>query len=481
MAVTLAAVFTLDDKFSMKIKKIIQSQNEYEKAAKKSEDATERFNKKLGESGTSAGHASSGMDSMIGKIAKLVSVATLAKKALDLMFSAVNTAALQETQETTFQALLHNDAAGTALYQWIAAYDKTSQLNREDIAKGVTSLLPMTRDMDQIKQFVKMMERLYAKDPSQGSDGAAFALKELLSGDTVSARNRYGITGVSGDTIRDMVASGDIQGALDYISDALDRFGATQEVVDRNFTNLTTQVNMFKSNLLTAISEQAQPVMEQLSRTVQQLNADMEAGKYQPFINLMVNGFEAIGNAIAWVAQNAEWLIPVVGGLVTAMAAYNTVMAAYNAVMAVATVLQNGFKFGIAGLAAGVVAVTAGVAATTALMSAAVSDVEAKSANAAVDEEAAYKNAQSQMDPLGVEITNTDPISVKGTVDIEQENLRYMADMAGMKFFAQYSVVQPQMVIQNQNVTKEADWEEGYRKFAEFTAEQMEVQPEGVY
>lgn len=469
MAQTLAAVFSLNDKYTATITKIMKSQDAYEKKARQVDKATENFGKRMAHIKADADKGGGGVSSLAAKIGGLVSIAYIGQKALSGMFSAINTSALQQVQETTFQALLNSDKIGSQLYAYVGAYAKTSALGREDIAKGVTSFLTVSRDINQIEQLIKMTERLYAKDPTQGAEGAVFALKEALAGDTISLRNRYGITGLSGESLR----GADTAGKLEQIDSALNQFGATQAVVDKNFNNLSTQINIFKSNLRTAIGEEATPAMMTLSGVVQRLNADMEAGKFQPFINLMIGGMEFIGNAIAWVADNATWLIPVLAGVVTGIIAYNIATAA----AAVVTMAAFGNWAGIALMAVGVTAAVVG-------MGAAMADVEAKSATVGTN----LADAKNQLGTslpttkTPVEITNTAPISVTGTVDIEQENIKYLMDMAGQKFFAQYS--HNTVVPQNQTtvyVEKTADANEVVGIIEQSLTQALNTAPQGAY
>src|SRR5699024_6094838 len=155
--------------------------------------------------------------------------------------SAINLSAMQQVQETTFQALLNSQEAGSALYDYVSAYARTSALGREDIANAVTAYSAYTKNIDQLEQLIKMTERLYAKDPTQGASGAVFAMRELLSGDTMSIKDRFNMSGFSGETIRNFANTGDIEGLLSYVDAQFNKFGATQAVVDANFDNLTTR------------------------------------------------------------------------------------------------------------------------------------------------------------------------------------------------------------------------------------------------
>ena len=475
MAQTLQAVFTLSDRYSSAIARIMKSQDDFTRKQALADQATAVFNKRMADIKSSADTAGAGVNGLVTKIGGLVSAAYLGKKALEGMFSAVNLSALQKVQETTFQALTHSDQIGSQLYAYVSRYAEKSALGREDVAQGVTSALTVTRDLGQIEQFIKMIERLYAKDPTKGAQQAVFSLKELLAGDVVSARGVYGITGVSGDYIRKLTGAGDIQGAFDYISASLDKFGATQEVVDRNFTGLTTQTNVFTSNLKTAIGEAATPVMNQLAVTMQRLNANLDAGKYQPFISVMVNGMQMIGNGVMWVADNANWLIPVLGALVGGLLIYKTVMTVVAGVTAVVGMVTAATTMSVLQFL-GVVAAVAGAGAIMANLS---KSVDASIAGVNFD---SLPEALSKTE-IPVEVSNTAPISVKGEVEIESESLRYFADFANAKFLAMYStsMIQPQMIVENQTINENADWDEGYERFGDMIAEQAAGMPKGDY
>ena len=84
---------------------------------------------------------------------------------------AINLSAMQKVQETTFQALLNHKEAGSALYDYVSAYAKISALGREEIANAVTAYTAYTKNAEQLERLIKLTERLYAKDPSQGGRG----------------------------------------------------------------------------------------------------------------------------------------------------------------------------------------------------------------------------------------------------------------------------------------------------------------------
>lgn len=195
------------------------------------------------------------------------------------------------------------------------------------------------------------------------------------------------------------------------------------------FDNLTTQTNIFTSNLKTAIAESATPAMETLAGTMRRLNAEMDAGKYQPFIALMANGMELIGSGIAWVAENLNCLAPAVLGGATAFIVYKGVQMTATAAMAI-------FKAVTALTTGNVIQLTAAVAGLVGGM-AAMSAVSKKiDAGVEMDMESAKKqfadlsaNLPTAGAKLPVEVANSAPIRVKGEVEIEEESMRYLLDI----------------------------------------------------
>ena len=447
---------------------------------------TEQAYKKLGDhqggvDGWNAG--SSGVRSLIGDAASFAAVGIAARKAWKGTMDAINLSAMQKVQETTFQALLNSKAAGSALYDYVSAYAKVSVLGREDLANAVTAYSAYTKNADQLERMMKLTERLYAKDPTQGAEGAVFAMRELLSGDTMSIKDRFNMSGFSGEMIRNFANTGDIEGMLDYVDQMFNRFGATQEVVDANFDNLTTQTNIFTSNLKTAIAESATPAMETLAGTMRRLNAEMDAGKYQPFIALMANGMELIGSGIAWVAENLNWLAPAVLGGATAFIVYKGVQMTATAAMAIFKAVTALTTLDVVNLTAAVAGLVGGMAAMSAVSKQIDAGVEMDMESAKKQFADLSANLPAAGAKLPVEVANSAPIKVKGEVEIEEESMRYLLDIQGQKWLAKFSTatLAPQMIFNGTTIEKTADFDE----FAEYALESLrtsvETAADGVY
>lgn len=490
MANTLESIMRLTDEYTATMSKIVQSANAGTKATQGAENSTKTLSATLRSVSPSASLAQTGVNGLIGKLTALVSTAYLARKAFDFLWDSIKTGATQQVQKTTFQALMKNQQAGTDVYNFVSAYARQSALDRESLSSAATSFLAFTRDSNQLKQLLDLTQRLYMWNPEQGAEGAVFALKEVMTGQTMSLKNRFNMNGVSAEKIQDFASKGDIAGTIDYLNQVFNRFGATQGVVDANFKSLTVQMQLFKSNLMSAIGDESNGAVQSLSATFQQLNSDMQAGKFQPFFTVMANGTALLASGLSWITQNAYILIPAIGGVVSALVVFNTAMSISRNIAA----LTGATVSAVAGNWVGAAALIAGAAATIGLStaltkqnddlkktSAALTTAQA-AAKLAADQKAAGLSTKGNA-AVPTTVANKNPIKVSGTVEIEKENLKYMFDAATAKFFASFNAtkVEPVLTIQHQEVTEKADMQEINHAMANMISEAAGVTAGGRY
>lgn len=397
-----------------------------------------------------------------------------------MAWEAIQTATKQTIQLNTMSAIVGNDKVGQGLYQWISDYAEESMLGREDISQGVMSFLSTTRNMDELKQLVGMAERLYAKDPTQGSEGAVFALKEILAGDTLSMRNRYGITGFSGDKIRELIANGQTAEAIQYISDVMDKFGASEEVVQKNADSLSTQLNILTSNFKTEFGENMMSVMEALLPTIKQLSEDLSAGKFQPFFTVMATGATWVANAFSFLAQNANIVIPLVAGVVTALLTYNVA----SMIATVSTTLLN-----TALLACPLtwLAIVLGVGVgALAYFTSGVKDLKNTLATDTKVGNIDYESQDFKDLLANTKVQTTlegETVSVTGNVNIEEDNLKYLLDIAEREYVAKFSTatLAPQISVTFGDVHQEADVNQIIDQLDSSISEMIATEAEGAY
>lgn len=193
----------------------------------------------------------------------------------------------------------------------------------------------------------------------------------------------------------------------------------------------------------------------------------------------MVYGMDMIGNGIAWVVENLNWIAPTLVGVMTALIIYNGVMKVVNTttqILGITTgILTGGWVKAAAALAAFIGSAAAISAVTKSV------DTETKQSIADIKNQLGAGLAGTA--DIDAHITNTDPIKVTGEVEIEKENMRYLLDAASQKFYAQFStaMLAPQVNIYGQTIEKTADIREVLPVLAEGLTEAGEAYAEGVY
>lgn len=493
IANTLDDLLKLADQYSANMEKILQTSKKYRSYQKMALTATQEFKSGLANIKNVSNDASNGIGKINQKISDTISKAKLGKKALDLMISGVKNGANQQVQEISLQSMLGSETAGSALYEYNEAYGaQKSVLGVAGVQNAAKAFLPYTHEPDELTRMYGLAERLYARDPSQGTDNAVSSVQALLAGDASGIQDNYHIAGVDEETVKGFTGSGDMGGAIDYLDGVFNNFGATQEMVDKNFLSLQTQAARFGENMQYAMGDQSGPVVQGLSILLQQLNDQLLSGGFDWFFNAVGNGMQMLGYAMQWVADNSSTLISVLKTVVIALAIYQTAMkmaAIMTEVMNLATGIASGNIFKI------IASITGGIAGVAAfsLLDNLLPDTTQDGMFDNLDQ--AHANAKKEMansktptlsamnQKVQAEITNTAPIAVTGEVEIQKEVLRYQFDLAAQKAMAVFRMQQfvPQVIIQNQNVSQTADLNEINLSLGDMVYQNQQLQPAGVY
>ena len=448
----------MEDRFTSQIKTIIGGADDAEKKIRAVTVAVGEF----GQQQEKIRHIADGFDSVNNKLLKTASLAYMAKKGFDVLMGGIKTSATLMSQENTLKALVCS-AAGSALMDYNKAYARRSMFDVTQVNAGSIGFLNYTRDIGQLDRMQQMAERLYAKDPNQGAEGAMFAMKELLSGDVVSARNRYGITGVSGETIRGFMDSGNTGAALDYIDAALNRFGATVEAMEANRDNLLVTWEMFTSNLSADWGEALTNATGSANVFAQTLYDLQQAGNLQPVLAVAAEGAELLATGLTWVGNNLQWIIPVSGGAAIGLLTYTAAtegmkivtkaaefaVALFNKEIALTTVMTGPM----------VIAVLAGAAALLVLTGAfdKASNAMDNFVGNKIEDLRNIAGVELGKTELPVSIANTEPISVRGEVQIEDQSIKYIYDLAEARRMREYSGVTVNVNSQFGDIHRDAD------------------------
>ncbi|RXI38841.1 hypothetical protein DP129_10925 [Clostridium tetani] len=293
------------------------------------------------------------------------------KKGIDLTIVG---AAKLEQQLITISGMLGNKEVGKAFFGELNKYANISVYGLKEFNTITRSFIQFTKNTDKLMQLNKTAEKLAFLDPTQGLEGAGFALKEALSGDFMSVRQRFGFGKADAEILK---ASKSMDDFINKFNKLLASKGATDKAMEEFNQSAIAQFNNLKSNIETAFSQAGENALNAVKPILSRINQGFRNGSFQPFFDGINAGITIIANAVVWVSDviqsgvdivskvfnavliNIEntgialWaLSPIILGLVAAWGTYNAVIFITNALitithglMAIWTFLTNGLTF----------------------------------------------------------------------------------------------------------------------------------------
>ncbi|MBX4145971.1 hypothetical protein [Paenibacillus lautus] len=283
----------------------------------------------------------------------------------------------QQEMVNTFTSRSGNDALGKAIYdQTVQQALKYGQDVNASLL-GSMSFMSATMDPKQLTDMNKLSMRLAKLNPTEGLEGAAFSLKELLSGDYTSISERFNI---SRSMLKDSEARlagmrGDVDGFIKGMDKMLDQQNLTEEAFEKMLDSPAAKWNKaiqtFKFNMASA----GESGLQSLAPLFDKINAGFDSGEFQSTFDMLSWVISGAVRSLLWFLDTAtqvftffrtNWplLQPIVYGLVGALGSLALIMALNKVGMivgAIATGIQtaalfvqaaavNGLKFAWAGL-----------------------------------------------------------------------------------------------------------------------------------
>jgi hypothetical protein len=148
----------------------------------------------------------------------------------------------------------------------------------EEMAKATASLMPAAKQSGtELEELVKLSEILAASNPAQGLEGAAFSLREALSGDFVSIVERFNLPRQRLNELKEQGVP-----ALQAISQAMQEMGLDADLVSNLGQTAAGRWRTFKDTLVGLAAAATQPIFAAFSGE--------------------------LGNINGLLAQNAPWL-----------------------------------------------------------------------------------------------------------------------------------------------------------------------------
>jgi hypothetical protein len=222
-----------------------------------------------------------------------------------LFSGTVGAAMEQKKMEDMFIARTGNTEVGKAMFEKFKA---DALAAGQDVTKSLQSSLSFfstTQNVDQLTKLNNLAQRMNAFDSAgNGIEGAAFALKEAMSGDIVSLAERFNMskTDIRAFKIDEYGKAGDMDNFIKAFDQLLEKQKMGQAAFDTMMASPAKQVEVLGNNMKSMFAGAGVAAMESLLPLITMLNTAFQAGTFDRF-------FEALSSGINRVVQGALWLL----------------------------------------------------------------------------------------------------------------------------------------------------------------------------
>lgn len=268
--------------------------NSQDNASNRQEQLNNSFNR-----GTSSA------DGLVGKVKGLVKAylgIQAAKEGIDLT---VGGAMRAQQQLFTLQGIMGNKDVGTAYFNNLQKKANESVFAFEDFAGNARKYMQFTKNTDSLDKLANLSERLTLMDPTQGLQGAGFALKEMMSGDGVSLKERFGFGKADIEILK---ASKSMDEFISKFDTLLNKKGFTESMLEQYNQSAAAQFDNLKSNFKTAMAQSGNGALEALMPIITTLNQAFNTGTFQPFFDGLSMGLRIIADICVGFANVIQWI-----------------------------------------------------------------------------------------------------------------------------------------------------------------------------
>lgn len=205
-----------------------------------------------------------------------------------------------ENARATLVAFTKDGAAADAILADIREEAARTPFAFGDMAEAVGSLLPVSKQANtELMGLVETAEILAASNPAEGLTGAAFALREAVSGDFTSIIERFNLPRVYINRLKEEGVP-----ALEIVRSAMTEMGYDISLVSNLSETASGKWSTFMDTLREAGRRIGEPLFEKAKDALDELIQYTETPAFEENIAAWTEKAEALGDAIGEFVQN---------------------------------------------------------------------------------------------------------------------------------------------------------------------------------
>lgn len=351
MAIDLKAVFQVQDKGTSKLRKIMQQTDKLSKSTQQATRASDNYrdsqgrlrnamgrfvsessratsaNKKFATSlsgiRVGANGVSGSLNGMQSALLGIVGAYASINAAKSVFENTIGRAMALEASTVTIEALFNDKNASNSYMDLVKKMSVDSPvLNQTEMLSSSKGLIAMTKNVKDLGDAWSIVEKLQVLDPTQGTDGAAFALKEMWQGDSMSMAERFGLGKKELNRIKKL----DVPQQIAEITKMLDGMGITDSAIEKMAKTSQASLNGVKERFeafMQVVGGDGNKTMGKFYRRLSGMfdsdNATKFADKLGKGLNFALTKAISIGE---WLWKWRDPIAYIVGGITAAASAF---------------------------------------------------------------------------------------------------------------------------------------------------------------
>ncbi|MFC3802716.1 hypothetical protein [Cohnella sp. GCM10012308] len=223
--------------------------------------------------------------------------------------SAVGGAMQQQQTLDTFSARAGSEAAGGAIFDALTKQALALRQNVDQSLSGAMSFMSNTTDPKRLAELSKLSMRLQKLNPFENLEGAAFSMKELLSGDYTSIVERFNIgrAQIKNSDALKAGKAGDIDGFIKGMDKLLNQQNMSEKAFMKMLDSPAAKWNGVLETFKFKFKQTGADALSALEPLFDYLLKAFDSGKFDPFFKIISAGFWLISNAINGAVHAAVW------------------------------------------------------------------------------------------------------------------------------------------------------------------------------
>jgi phage-related protein len=239
--------------------------------------------------------ASAGADALSGVLdTASQALSAIASGFTDVLGGAISLNASFESSTAVIQAYTGSQEETERIMSMLQERAANSVFSFDEMAQAVQGLIPASRmAFVPVDELMTVAEQLGASNMAEGIDGAAFALREAVSGDFTSVIERFNLPRSAINALKEQGVP-----ALDIIRSVMSDLGISMDLVSAQANTFNGRSDRLIENLQLMAADAAKPIFDLLSESLEDVIELMGEPEFQEFADTIK---EIVANTVLFI------------------------------------------------------------------------------------------------------------------------------------------------------------------------------------